>query len=335
MQNDLQFIHYLQEVTGNVPEIKSLPDDLLRKLPFFIRDNYQLQIVSLIEKQFIRAVVDEDSSLTPAQLQIQSELIQKVVGVNIVFEFSKLPAYLRQRLVQKHIAFVVPGTQLFIPFLVMDIRSKTRGTMPVNGNSKTPFTAPAQLLLLYHLQCENIERYTFGELSKKTGYSLMTLSRIVKEFSSKNVCEIIQDGVRKYIKFFVQGKLLWEKIVPYLQNPILEVALIKYDRGIETQYVNAGMTALSRYTSLADDSTQTIALFNHTWSDLKAKEGVVEIQIHDGDSIRVEIWRYDPCLLAKRGSKTIDRLSLYLTCREHNDERVQIALEQLLKEMAW
>lgn len=335
MQTNLQFIHYLQKITGNEPEIKSIPEDLLRKLPFFIRDIYQLQMVSLMENQFVRVVVDKDSSMTPTQLQTHSEIIQKVVGENIVFEFSTLPAYLRQRLVQKHIAFVVPGTQLFIPFLVMDFRSKTRGITLVNGNSKTPFTAPAQLLLLYHLQCENVERYTLGELSKKTGYSLMTLSRVVKELSSKNVCEIIRDGVRKYIKFFEQGKSLWERIVPYLQNPVSEVAFIKYEKRIETRYVNAGMTALSRYTSLADDITPTIALFNHTWSELKAKENVVDVQIHDEDSMRVEIWRYDPCLLTKNGSKTIDRLSLYLTCRELNDERIQIALEQLLEEMAW
>jgi len=335
MQNNLQFIQYLQKVTGNVPEIKSIPEDLLRKLPFFIRDNYQLQMVTFIGQQFVRVVVDEYSSLTPVQLQTHSEIIQKVVGKNIVFEFSTLPAYLRQRLVLKRIAFVVPETHLFIPFLVMDFRSKTRGTMQVNGNSKTPFAAPAQLLLLYHLQCENIESYTLGELSKKTGYSLMTLSRIVKDLSSKNVCVIIRDGVRKYIRFSEQGKTLWERILPYLQNPVLAVALIKYEKRIETQYTNAGMTALSRYTSLADDTIPTIALTNHTWNEIKAKENVVEMQIHDEDSMRVEIWRYDPYLLAKDVSKTIDRLSLYLSCRENGDERVQIALETLLKGMPW
>ena len=47
----------------------------------------------------------------------------------------------------------------------------------------------------------------------------------------------------------------------------------------------------------------------------------------------VEIWSYAPVLFAAVG--WVDRLSLYLSLRETQDERVLAALDQMIKEVPW
>jgi hypothetical protein len=47
----------------------------------------------------------------------------------------------------------------------------------------------------------------------------------------------------------------------------------------------------------------------------------------------IELWRYDPCLLSQ--STSVDRLSLYLSFDAADDERIEEALEELLKGMLW
>jgi hypothetical protein len=47
----------------------------------------------------------------------------------------------------------------------------------------------------------------------------------------------------------------------------------------------------------------------------------------------VELWVYDPCILAAAGRA--DRLSLYLSLHDEQDERVQAALAELLKGVEW
>jgi hypothetical protein len=50
-------------------------------------------------------------------------------------------------------------------------------------------------------------------------------------------------------------------------------------------------------------------------------------------SVVIELWRYDPCLLSQ--SNSVDRLSLYLSFEAADDERIEAALEELLKGMLW
>ena len=47
----------------------------------------------------------------------------------------------------------------------------------------------------------------------------------------------------------------------------------------------------------------------------------------------VEIWRYDPSLLAING--VVDPLSLYLCMRTSDDERIRIELKNLMGSIEW
>ena len=51
------------------------------------------------------------------------------------------------------------------------------------------------------------------------------------------------------------------------------------------------------------------------------------------DAIELEIWRYDPAMFATDG--IVDPFSLYLSLKDSKDERIQIALEEMMEKLAW
>ena len=59
------------------------------------------------------------------------------------------------------------------------------------------------------------------------------------------------------------------------------------------------------------------------------------VHIYEGTEVdyTIEVWRYDPGLLAFNGF--IDPLSLYIVFKDSEDERIQKALEQILKTYLW
>ena len=46
-----------------------------------------------------------------------------------------------------------------------------------------------------------------------------------------------------------------------------------------------------------------------------------------------QVWKYNPKMLSTEG--VVDKLSLYLSLKDNDDERIQIELERLINEMSW
>lgn len=47
----------------------------------------------------------------------------------------------------------------------------------------------------------------------------------------------------------------------------------------------------------------------------------------------IQVWKYNPKMLSTEG--VVDKLSLYLSLKDNEDERIQIELERLINEMPW
>ena len=47
----------------------------------------------------------------------------------------------------------------------------------------------------------------------------------------------------------------------------------------------------------------------------------------------IQVWKYNPKMLSTEG--VVDKLSLYLSLKDNDDERIQIELERLINEMPW
>jgi hypothetical protein len=83
---------------------------------------------------------------------------------------------------------------------------------------------------------------------------------------------------------------------------------------------------------LGPPRTQTLAVAGADWNRLVREHGLRDVEPGD-DGEDVQTWTYDPAALADRN--VVDRLSLYLSVRDHSDERVAQAAEQLLESLPW
>jgi len=69
---------------------------------------------------------------------------------------------------------------------------------------------------------------------------------------------------------------------------------------------------------------------------LKTKE-LINLNDYEGKYC-LEVWKYNPEILVKRlhnDMKVVDPLSLYLSFKENTDERIEMALEQIIKKYIW
>ena len=94
----------------------------------------------------------------------------------------------------------------------------------------------------------------------------------------------------------------------------------------------AGESALAELTDLSPPPLDTFAVAASDWKKTADHDGLFETDRDNADGI-VETWAYDPAGLS--GTHVVDRLSLYAQFRDHRDERVSLAAERLLEDMAW
>ena len=55
--------------------------------------------------------------------------------------------------------------------------------------------------------------------------------------------------------------------------------------------------------------------------------------IRDNELVELQIWGYDPKIFTDK--KIVDVASLYASLKEENDERIEQALEEVLREKKW
>ena len=69
------------------------------------------------------------------------------------------------------------------------------------------------------------------------------------------------------------------------------------------------------------------------WRTIQAQFDLKPASPSDTETITVEVWVYDPLILAE--DNFVDRLSLYRSLRETSDERIEAALAEMMETFAW
>lgn len=318
---------YLEDTFGITAKPQS-EKETAKRLPLYLRGSYELYSGPLGGQKVIWAEVKNPDSATPDQLKKQSQALQEILGhVPVVYVFETLEPWQRKRLIEKKVGFAEPFRQLYIPQLFTQIRdghSKERQKTETGQQLK----APAQLLLLYHLQVQRLEGLLLQEIAGLLNYSPMTITRAVKELSAHSLL-IVEGGKEKTISFAEHGKELWEKSLRFLSSPVRETWHL--DQHTHNEYIRVGgETALAHYTMLSEPREKTIVIGKDAFRITKQQYGKLDKKygFH-----KLEIWYYDPAILSHENE--VDKLSLYLTLKNHEDERVQGALQNIINEMIW
>ncbi len=312
-------VSYLAELTGS--EITTTPTAKreVDKLPMALSSGYSFCDIDMSNTTLTLAIPKEEDDNSPMQLSKRQEKMMDILGRPVVFVLDRIESYNLTRLTRARVNIVVPGKVIFIPSLMMvlrDIKSTTK-EMP----EKMP--PVAQLLVLYHIQAGRLDGMNTARIADVMGMAYPTIN-VALRWLVKNEFVTLVGGKEKQVSFIFQGKELWEKALPLMSSPIERTV---YSDEAIVDGLSAGETAMGHYTMLAEPTTPVVAISKAT---AKTNEALLNKQHGD---YRIEIWKYNPAILSK--GEHVDRLSLYLSMKDCDDERVQKECDTLIDEMKW
>ena len=316
---------YIHEVFGVKLNLKKIPKEQSNAIPFYILNDYTIWTGNLFNKKIFFAKKNTQEHFTPDQYKKHLELLEKKLANPVILILPDIKAYNRNRLIQKHINFIIENKQIFIPFLMIDLKEYL--TKPEQKNILQP---AAQCMILYHLQKQILNYLNYKQIAELLQYSYLTISRAVENLNTLGVCRV--EGTKvKTIVFTLDKKELWGKALPFMKTPVKKKVYIN-DILPDELIFKTNINALAYYTDLNDDDYLYYAI-NHTNFKNLHKEGKIKMYSeYDGNYI-IETWKYAPGILAN--NKYADPLSLYLTFKDTQDERIEMALEQIIKDYIW
>ena len=252
--------------------------------------------------------------LTPMQLERYRYQLTSHFDTAIVFLLQPMPSYLRQRLAERGLFFIISGKYALLPFLYANRKLSDREV----AQRMTPV---AQYLLLWHLQVSSLDGLSVKELAERLPQTYINIARAVTTLEDLGLCESHQEGKSKRLHFRFEGNELWTKAQPFLINPIKSEFFC--DQIVPTGVVS-GINALAQYSHLNPEVQQTLAYSMADMKNVKV-EGKNPIE----GAVKVEVWKYPPIV----SDGYVDRLSLSLILKDDKDPRVEKELDQMLEDI--
>jgi DNA-binding transcriptional ArsR family regulator len=311
-------------------EIKFLPYSEAANLPHFLTEAYEIEECLIMGKRFL-ALIAGDNELTPASIEKQEEWLHQKTGLRGILVANTLPAYNRKRLIERRMPFVVPGNQLYLPDLGLDLHERLKKARP--AIAKLSPASQVVVLACILRQLDSTDELVATKLAEQLNYTKMTMSRALDELLTLQLVERQGEGRSAGFRFPLGGRQLWEKARPYLRSPVKKrIYLDEWFPGSEFQ---AGESALAEKTLLGGSGRATWAVTGERWKLLQKEPSTHMIPEASKEMAHAEfeLWRYDPRLLAK--PPCVDPLSLALSLSDTNDERMQMAVDELLRGVPW
>jgi DNA-binding MarR family transcriptional regulator len=318
-------IGYLNELTGETPWVEPMPEELVSTLPLYLRQRYELYRADLFGRRCVLARENSPTGeLSPTEYGHEVTQLKQRLHEDVVLVLMKLPSYVRNRLVRQRIPFIVPGTQMFLPMLMIDLREQFAKS---NDRLRSTLSAVSQVVIIYQILQESLDETPLGQIATRLGYSAMAISKAQDELQTAGLCEVIRTWRTVSLHFTARGKALWRQAEPLLTTPIRRKLWIRWGQP-RARAVLAGTSALSRASMLADDRVPTYAMRDKHLTSAMDKGEIFGCGGPEEAEASMEAWKYDPLVLA--ANDVADRCSLYLSLRQSADERIQKELRSLI-----
>jgi len=304
----------------------------LARLPYFVSSAFDFYRTGIYETSLLLLFV-RDTDFQIGSIKKKLEIVAKAHSEKLVLVAKSINPMSKKRLMESGIQFIIPGKQLFLPGLLMDLKED----LSKNGYHRRPekLTPSAQFILLYKFlhRSEKIEQLTFKELAKKMGYTAMAITKAIAIIEELKLCDV-KGTKEKYIYFEKNIPELWQEALPYFTSPILKKVFV--DKLPNKSLLRSNVLALALYTDMAPGNQEYFAIDKTSFYALQKSNTLLNPNEFDGPYC-LEVWKYNPAALAKGISEEsdVDPLSLYLSLKDVQDERIEKALNQIIEKYIW
>ena len=323
-------VRYLQDVLG-IEATGVKPWARVDELPYFLRDAFQFSELELLGQTVVLAMGRADAKQSLSEVRNWLDKVRALAGQPAIYVTDALASYDRRRLIEQKVPFIVPGNQLYLPDLGLDLREYFRHRAPSAGAALSP---SAQALLIAALLRQPWQAdWQPSSVTAALGYTPMTLSRAVKELVAAGLAAEHMVGRSRWLRMDLPPAQLWELAKPFLRTPVRRSVWVAADDAAAYQTRRlAGLSALARCSMLSEPKWPVYALTAADWK-AATDAGVQALPEPDTGAQEWQLWRYSPVLMPD--ATTVDPLSLTLSLQENADDRIQLALDELKGQLPW
>ena len=254
--------------------------------------------------------------------------IREQWGGLVLYIVPRLTSYQRKILIQKGVPFLVPWNQLFLLPLGVDLQERF-----LKETATRDFLSPStQLVLLNHLLNPGSPA-TPGRLAPVLGYSAMTMGRAFDELVQANLATSSTKGRTRTLHLSEDRATLWSDAAEHLASPVAQRHRLQTSAIPSHNAPKSGLAALSELSDYAAPRHPVNAFDRDSWKKLDRRVGPLGRMDPQAGGTTIEVWHYDPKLLAS--GERVDPLSLYLSLRDDPDEQIQAGLAQMMNAVQW
>jgi DNA-binding transcriptional ArsR family regulator len=296
--------------------------DKQAKLPYYLLNEYNFEVVSIDDQECI-FLKPKGNLATRGAIKKHLKRLCEQSECPVVFELAGITKQRKSSFIEAKIPFVVPGKQLYLPFVGAILRERNDAEDRVADTEK--LMPSAQMLLFAFLLGKNQPLY-LSDAAKRFGITAMSISRAASQLVGAGLVERKNQGVQKFIASDIPAKALFELARPRLIDPVRKEVFISR-KEVTPDMFPAGLTALSEISMLNPPPMPVLG----TTENEKVFESARADLVDSETSATLQIWRYNPRLI--NHSDKADALSLYMSLAGDHDERVEQAWERLLQEV--
>lgn len=299
-----------------------------KNLAAYLRDGRKFYCGQVLGQYVLFVVMPAES---PAVMEKQGAALSVDSAMPVVFVLREITPHGRRRLVERGVQFVVPGSQMFMPKLAVNLSERYKIAPAVERLG--PAAQVVLLTLIYRANeagDAGVELTTVAELAGKTGYTPMSVGRALDQLAQLGLVTSTKVGRGRLVALDHPPQQSWEYAQPYLRSPVVSTLAIAADELVVAPgWFVAGDTALAKRSTLSEPRIPEYAVGRTSTATIPAA-GIVVPDRRDAAAV-VQVWRYEPKLLSY--SESVDDLSLYLSLRNDQDPRVQLSLKAMLESL--
>jgi hypothetical protein len=345
-------ISYIEQIIGNpasgaIAQTKSL--ERLADVPVWVNDAARFTEINLAGGYHFILVEPRDEMSADRLLSLYRQC-QAVVPIPVILVTDGQTPHVRSALMRARIGLVRSGQMLFAPQFGTHFKGKApsskvsvtavHDSIQINDKLLVPREQILMVTAILHPQLRQAESLTeltncFAKLLSESGAGvinpsefLSVISQALRHFQKRNLVSLHRSGKELHITF-ADAKVLWSHLCRYAQPIVTHVMPAFCDPKKLGMYPKAGLSALNEYSDLLPPKNPVVAMRRPDWLSWSRKEGARKVQ--ETPTGFIEIWRLNPRYMMQ--GKTVNPLLLALNCRRDPDERVRIAVQEMLEKI--
>jgi len=300
-------------------------------LPLYMRERFSVFAARVFGRNWLLAIEEDGwDAGAPTEYRQHWQQLKQATGENhVAIVLPCLSSTVRNRMIALGVPFLIPDTQIYLPESITLLTETFVALASGHGKQLSP---PAQVLLLLQIQRGGLDDLSAKELSARLGYCRASISNAISELEQHNLCETHRKGKEQRVHFKDATFGLWQSALPLLRSPVQKTLFVRWTNLVEGAK-RGGISALAQRSQLAEDPLPVFAI-----PEKRVRGGLEQGQLNGcadryEANAEIEVWRYDPALLSD--GPDVDPLSLYLSLRGNQDERVQAELADMIEGLSW